>query len=113
MVLVRSWPVTFATAVVTAAVLIGAGLLVTGGKRDDGAQAASGPTPAQQAAAAAAATAAITPNGPANIGPENVPLVTAAPLGPASSPRPGHAPGRRARAVGAGVCSPVGALGGL
>src|SRR3954447_10813454 len=90
MMLVRSWPIAFATAVLTAAVLIGAGLLVTGGSDDGGAEAASGPSPAQRAAAAASAAAALTPKRPA-LGPEGVPLLKGAPLGPARSPRRGKA----------------------
>src|SRR5436309_2133229 len=91
MALVRSWPITFVTALLTAAVLVGAGLALTGGSGDNSTRAAAGPTPAQEAAAAASAAAAISPS--ASVGPEGVPLLKGAALGPAHAPRPGRSSG--------------------
>src|SRR6476661_2989235 len=78
---------TLVTAVVTAAVLLGVGWLIVGRTADDnGAQ-----------ASAAGQTTPVIPPSPgraaASVGPEGVPLLGGAPLGPARSPAPGRSSG--------------------
>jgi hypothetical protein len=84
---VRKWSITVVTAAVTATVLLAAGLLIDGGSGDHGAQAST------ETAHRAPATARPVPEAAANIGPEGVAMPGGKPLGPASSPRPGHARG--------------------
>jgi hypothetical protein len=84
MTALRRWSITLVTATVTAAVLVGAGLLLLGGSSDDGASAspeplAATPPPAQPSA-----------KGP-KVGPEGVPLPGGAPLGRARAPKKGDA----------------------
>jgi hypothetical protein len=83
---VRKWSLTLATAAVTAAVLLGAGFLISRAGSDGGAEAASNTTPA-------AAAAAQAPKRARELGPEGVPVAAGKPLGPASAPAPGHSRG--------------------
>ena len=84
MTALRRWSITFLTATVTAAVLLGAGLLLLGGSSDDGADASPEPV------AATPPPAQSSPKG-AKIGPEGVPLPGGAPLARARVPKKGEA----------------------
>jgi hypothetical protein len=82
----RNWSITLVTAAVTAAVLVGVAIVLADPWAHQGAEAASQPAqpPAGTPGRAQSSRAA---------GPEGVPLVSAAPLGPASSPAPGSSRG--------------------
>lgn len=86
MTALRRWSLTLVTAAGTAAVLLGAGLLLLDSGDDRGANASTEPI-AQPAPKASGAS----PGAPAapKIGPEGVPLPGGAPLGPARAPKRG------------------------
>jgi hypothetical protein len=82
------WRTTIVTALATAAVLVGAGLLVTSGHDEPVARPGTDTTPAP---VPRASSSAATPT--EELGPEGVPLLAGRPLGPARSPAPGKSSG--------------------
>jgi hypothetical protein len=89
MATLRRWSITLVTAVVTATVLLAAGLLAFGASDRRSAEAA----PAPLAAADSHRTPPRLQQSGERVGPEGVPIPAGAPLGPARSPRPGQASG--------------------
>ena len=88
----KRWRITFLTAVATAAVLVGAGALIAGGGGDDGPSATPG-TDTTPSGAPPARDPRSAQDGSADLGPEGVPLLRGAPLGPARAPASGQSHG--------------------
>jgi hypothetical protein len=90
---IRRWRITFVTALVTAAVLVTAGVLIAGGGSGDTDTPATPGTDTTPTGVPAPRDPRSAQDGSADLGPEGVPLLGGAALGPARAPAAGASSG--------------------